>query len=139
MGEQKKRKPKVMIIEDEEDNLILYKDYLTSKGHKVSSYLTTDNVMIDFDKILPDISIIDHRLSGDRTGVDVATEILRKYPWSAVLFITAYEPLRNEIISNIFFKDKNIQILIKPVKLADIETAILNLIDKSRASYTPYS
>jgi len=38
-----------MIIEDEEDNLIVYKDYFASKGHDVSSYLTADNVMTDFD------------------------------------------------------------------------------------------
>jgi DNA-binding NtrC family response regulator len=139
MIELKNKKLKIMIIEDEEDNLIVYKDYLTSKGHDVSSYLTTDNVMTDFDKILPDISIIDYMLSGDRTGVDVATEILRKHPWLPVLFISAYEPIRIELTSNIFFKNKNVLTLIKPVKLAEIETAILNLIDKSRASYTPYS
>src|SRR5437867_2332865 len=105
MGKQNS-KLKIMIVEDEEDNLILYKDYLSSKGYDVSSYLTAENVMTDFNKILPDISIIDYRLSGDRTGIDVATEILRSHPWLPVLFLSAYEPVRNEIRTNIFLKDK---------------------------------
>jgi DNA-binding NtrC family response regulator len=111
MGEYNERKLKIMIIEDEEDNLILYNDYLTSKGHDVTSYLKSDNVVTDFNKILPDVSIIDYKLSSDRTGVDIAIEILRKYPWLAVLFISPYEPLRNEVELNIFFKNKNIEIL----------------------------
>jgi hypothetical protein len=33
-----------------------------------------------------------------------------------ILFITAYEPLKEEILKYPIFQDKNIQILLKPVK-----------------------
>ena len=35
---QNKKPLKVMIIEDEQDILLLYKDYLISRGHNVLSY-----------------------------------------------------------------------------------------------------
>jgi DNA-binding NtrC family response regulator len=129
MSPQNSRQIKIMIIEDEEDNLILYKDYLTSRGHDVYSYLTTDNVMTDFDKFVPDISLIDHRLVGSMDGLGAAIKILTKHPSSRVLFITGYEPLYREIFNDPFFKDKKISVLMKPVLLEKIESTILRLVN----------
>jgi len=133
MGEHNNRKLKIMIIEDEEDILILYKDYLTNKGYSVvCSSLNANNIILDFDKNVPDISLIDYKLPGDRSGVDAAIEILTKYPLSLIIFITAYEPVRKEILNNPFFKDKNVHVLIKPVRLIGIEEVMLNLVNKTR-------
>jgi DNA-binding NtrC family response regulator len=133
MDEQNIRKLKIMIIEDEEDILILYKDYLNSRGHDVvCSSLNANNIMADFEKNLPDISLIDYRLLGHKSGIDAAIEILTKYPLSPILFITAYEPFRKEILNNPFFEDKSIDVLIKPVRLNEIEKVMLNLVKKTQ-------
>jgi two-component SAPR family response regulator len=125
------KKLKIMIVEDEEDILILYKDYLSSKGDEViTTYLSGEDMIKELDKINPDIYLIDYRLPGNKNGIDVAIEILNKLPSAPILFITVYENLHKEISKNPLFYDKNIQVLVKPVKLDKIESTTLSLVNK---------
>ena len=120
-----------MIIEDEQDILLLYKDYLLSKGHKVLATSTTANeIMSDYDRIKPDIAIIDYKLPSEKNGLDAATQILNKYPSAAILIVTAYDTVKKEIAKNSFFDDKRVEILIKPLRLALLESSIINIVNK---------
>ena len=117
-----------MILDDEEDILTLYSDYLSRKGHRViKTYVNSKTILDDVDIERPDAYIIDYRLPGNRNGLEVATEILRKFPSSCIMFITAFEFLEFEISKHDIFYDKNIEILIKPVKLRQIEDSLLKL------------
>lgn len=123
-----------MILDDEEDILTLYSDYLSRKGHRViKTYVNSKTILDDVDIERPDAYIIDYRLPGNRNGLEVATEILRKFPsscimfTSCIMFITAFEFLEFEISKHDIFYDKNIEILIKPVKLRQIEDSLLKL------------
>lgn len=117
MEETTRDRLKIMIIEDEEDILILYNDYLSSKGHQViNRYLNADSIMSDIEKDTPDIYLIDYRLLGNKNGIDTAIEILNKFPSSPIVFITAFELLDREISNHPIFYDKNIDVLLKPRK-----------------------
>ena len=117
-----------MILDDEEDILTLYSDYLSRKGHRViNTYVNSETILDDVDIERPDAYIIDYRLPGNRNGIEVASEILKKFPSSCIMFITAFEFLEHEISKHNIFNDKNIEILIKPVKLRQIEDCLLNL------------
>jgi DNA-binding NtrC family response regulator len=119
---------KVMIVEDEQDILLLYKDYLKSKGHFViASSTTADEVLVDYEKYAPDIVIIDYKLPGKKNGIQAAKEILIKYPSARVLIITAYENAKEELKKDEFFKTKKAEVLIKPVKLAHLADTIVNI------------
>lgn len=118
----------IMILDDEEDILTLYNDYLSRKGHRViKTYVNSETILDDIDIERPDAYIIDYRLPGNRNGIEVASEILKKFPSSCIMFITAFEFLDHEISKHDIFFDKNIEILIKPVKLRQIEDSLLNL------------
>jgi DNA-binding NtrC family response regulator len=118
----------IMILDDEEDILTLYSDYLSRKGHRIiKTYVNSETILDDIDIERPDAYIIDYRLPGNRNGVEVASEILKKFPSSCIMFITAFEFLDHEISKHNIFYDKNIEILIKPVKLRQIEESLLNL------------
>lgn len=128
-----KKKLKIMIVEDEEDILILYKDFLSIKGHDVTTtYLNGEDMIKEIDKVKSEIYLIDYRLPGNKNGIEVANEILNKFPAAPILFITAYENLQKEISKNPIFYDKNIQVLLKPVKLDKIENAMVKLVNKNR-------
>ena len=66
--------------------------------------------------------MIDFRLPGNKNGIDIAIEILTRFPSAPILFITAYEQLQKEISKNPVFYNKNIEVLVKPVKLDIIES-----------------
>ena len=118
----------IMILDDEEDILTLYNDYLSRKGHRViRTYVNSETILDDIDIERPDAYIIDYRLPGNRNGIEIASEILKKFPSSCIMFLTAFEFLDHEISKHDIFFDKNIDILIKPVKLRQIEDSLLNL------------
>jgi DNA-binding NtrC family response regulator len=128
-----KRKLKVMIIEDEQDILVLLRDYLSGQGHEVvSCYLDANNILTDFNKNQPDICLIDYKLPGNKNGIEAAIEILNKHPSMPILFITAHESIEEEFSKYPMLQDKNIQVLVKPVKLLQFEIAIFDIVKKER-------
>ena len=122
------KKLKMLIAEDEDDILVLYRDYFRSMGHTVIySSQNTDNLMAALEKNLPDICILDYKFPNSSNGLEAATNLLKKYPAMPILFITAYEQLFKKIDAMRFFNDKKFSVLIKPVMLAKIEEEILRL------------
>jgi len=127
-----KMKLKIMIIEDEEDILILYKDFLSEKGYDVTTmYLNGDVIIEEIDKTRSDLYLIDYRLPGNKNGIDIAAQILDKFPLVPILFITAHENLQKEISKNPILDGKNIEVLLKPVKLDKIESSIVALMTRN--------
>ena len=84
--------------------------------------------MSNCDENRPDVALMDYRMTGHKSGIDAAIEILTEYPIFLILFITVYEQLHRDILSYPLLKDKNVSILMKPVLLKDIEDAILDLV-----------
>ena len=126
----------IMIIDDEEDILRLYGDFLTSKGHRIlRTYVNADTILADIDIEPPDVYLIDYRLLGNMNGVEVAIEILKKFPAACIIFITAFELVRQEILRRDIFFRKNIDVLIKPVKLHHIQNSLIGLINKKSLTH----
>jgi DNA-binding NtrC family response regulator len=124
-------KKKVMIIEDEIDILLLYKDYLNNKGFSVQATSTTANEALnDYENFFPNMIILDYNLPGKISGLEAARQILKKYPSAPIIIVTAYETVRNELSNDEFFTNKNIILLLKPIKLQMLEYTIKTLLNK---------
>lgn len=131
MAKKEKKHLSIMIIEDEQDILLLYKDYLLSRGHNVVATSTTANeILSDYDRIQPDVAIIDYKLPNDKNGLDAALQILNKYPSAAILIVTAYETVTKEITKMPFRDNKRVEVLIKPLRLAQLENSIMNIANR---------
>ncbi|HZA69141.1 MAG TPA: response regulator [Nitrososphaeraceae archaeon] len=130
---ERKERIKVMIIEDEEDLLTLYNDFLSSRGYQViCEYPALNSIMLDIEAYAPDIYLIDYRLPGDKNGFDIAAEILQTYPLVPILFITAYEPIARQISKNPAFRNRSVDVLVKPVKLDEIQRKIIDMTSKNK-------
>jgi CheY-like chemotaxis protein len=131
MTKREKKQFSIMIIEDEQDILLLYKDYLLSRGHKILATSTTAHeILSDYDRIQPDVAIIDYKLPNNKNGIDAAIQILDKYPSAAILIVTAYETVKKEIAKRSLFDNKRVEVLIKPLRLAQLETSIVDIVSK---------
>ncbi|MDW0169222.1 MAG: response regulator [Nitrososphaeraceae archaeon] len=131
MGKKEKKHLSIMIIEDEQDILLLYKDYLLSRGHNVVATSTTANeILSDYDRIRPDVAIIDYKLPNDKNGLDAALQILNKYPSAAILIVTAYETVTKEITKMPLLDNKRVEVLIKPLRLAQLENSIIDIANR---------
>lgn len=122
-----------MVIEDEEDILNLYKDFLSIRGHQAICESDIATVIPDVETYHPDIYLIDYKLAGNTNGIEMATQILQKYPLTAIPFITAYDRIAVEISKTRVFHNRNVDVLIKPVKLLEIERKILEMTNKTKA------
>jgi DNA-binding NtrC family response regulator len=130
MSDKGKKTMKVMIVEDEEDILNLYTDFLSNRGYNVVSHSEdTNNIVTNFEKSEPDICLIDYMIGGKCAGINIATEILEKSPSTPILFTTAYESIRTELPRHHEFEDKNIRVLMKPARLYDIEKSMLDMVN----------
>ena len=117
-----------MIIEDEQDILLLYKDYLINKGHQVLVTSTSaSEILSDYAKVEPDITIIDYRLPG-KDGLEAAIQIYSKYPSAAILIVTAYDTVIDEVSKEKTFQGKKFSTIIKPVKLINLENKIYEVL-----------
>lgn len=117
-----------MLIEDEEDILLVYRDFLEKRGYTIEvSAPTANEILRDYDAYRPDLVILDYRLPGSMNGLEAAEKILIKNPLARILIVTAYENVKNELAENRFFDDKRISALIKPVQLSSLARVIANL------------
>lgn len=120
-----------MIVEDDEDILTLYSDYLSNRGyHVIARYTKGNNIEEDLEKQTPDVYLINSKLPGKKSGMEIATEILDVYPSDPILFITADFTQPDQIKKNPKFRNKKVEVLVKPAKLMEIEHSILNLVNK---------
>ena len=123
-------KKKIMIIEDEIDILLLYKDYLNNKGFSVEATATTANEALnDYENFFPNMIILDYNLPGKLSGLEAAKQILARYPSVPIIIVTAYETVKNEMSKDHFFADKKIVLLLKPIKLHILEYTVKTLLE----------
>jgi len=124
-------KLKIMIVQGDEDNLSLYSDYLSRRGyHVIARYTKGNDILTDIEKEPPDVFILNSRLPGNKSGTEVATEILDVYASAPILFITANYSQPVEVKMHPKLHGKKVEVLVKPVKLEQIENTILNLVNK---------
>ena len=129
--EKSPEKLKIMIVQGDEDNMTLYSDFLSRRGyHVIARYTKGDDILTDVEKEPPDVFVLNSRLPGNKSGSEVATEILDVYPSAPILFITADYGQPVQVKKHPKLRDKKVEILIKPVKLEQIEHSILNLLNK---------
>jgi DNA-binding response OmpR family regulator len=70
VSERPKKPLKIMIVEDDEDILTLYTDYLSRKGyHVIARYSKGNDIKTDLERHSPDVYLINSKLPGkNRNG-----------------------------------------------------------------------
>lgn len=115
---------KIMIIEDEQDILTLYKDFLSKKGYfVVASSTFAEKAVDDYLNLKPDIVLLDYKLPG-KNGLEASKEILKEDGEAKILILTAHENVMSEFESESSFQNKNIFVLMKPIKLSKLNDII---------------
>lgn len=117
-----------MIIEDEYDLLLLFKDFLTNKGYDVIvTAVTATNIIRDYQSFRPDLTIVDYKLPGGKNGLEAAQDILKVNSNALIILITAYEYVKDYLYDE---KKANnqIRLVMKPIKLNTLEKFISSLL-----------
>ena len=118
---------KVMIVENEEDLLILYKDYLRQAGCEVMATATTaEEILLDYNSYRPDYLIMDYKLPGAKNGLQAAKDILVSDPGAKIIILTAFDEVKREMKRDNYYEDKDIKIIIKPIQMSQLKSLVTN-------------
>ncbi|WP_428242565.1 LytR/AlgR family response regulator transcription factor [Gynuella sp.] len=119
----------VLIVDDEHLARERLKRFISGINHcKVIGEAENGIQAIDlFSKLAPDILLLDIRMPS-MTGIEVAQHLSRLDHRPAIIFCTAYDDYALEA-----FKVNAVDYLVKPVRLADLENAILKASSLNRA------
>lgn len=116
---------RVMIVEDEEDLLILYKDYLRNAGCEVMATATTaEEILLDYNSYRPDYLIMDYKLPGAKNGLQAAKDILVSDPGAKIIILTAFDEVKREMKRDNYYEDKDIKIIIKPIQMSQLKSLV---------------
>lgn len=88
----------IAIVDDEPNIQRLYKLALTSRGYNIAYVANDGTDALEKQRntpIKPDVIIMDHRMP-TKNGVDTTRELLREYPSTKVVFVSADEAVENE-------------------------------------------
>jgi len=120
-----------MIVNDEEDILTLYTEYLSRKGHQViAKYTDASDIRDDVRMNTPDIFVIDYRLPGAKNGIEAAVDILTIVPSAPILFVTADETALSIVAKDPLLTNSRVKMLLKPIKLEELEQTMIGLVNR---------
>ncbi len=116
---------KVIIIEDEQDLLYLYSEFLLMKGYSIIFTDTdTTNILNEYKKYKPDVIIIDHNLLDIKKDIEISKRILNNFPNTSILMISDMASFDQTNYNEQFFKNGRIEYLMEPIKLQILEKSI---------------
>jgi two-component system OmpR family response regulator len=109
-----RERPKVLIIDDEEDLCLLIKTYLSRKNCDVSTANTLSEGLKLVEQLSPDILFLDNNLP-DGLGWEKAEKIIANHPAIQLHLLSAYDP--PQVNSGI----QVTKVWEKPVSLKDLD------------------
>ncbi|WP_457571153.1 response regulator [Desulfovulcanus sp.] len=94
-------KGKILVVDDELHIRMLYQEELEDKGYEVITSDGSDDILEILEKEGPDVVILDIRLGGNRSGLDILQEIRTRDQHKDVLIIlsTAYDSFQHDVKS----------------------------------------
>ena len=111
-------KPKILIVDDENDFCEIMKNYFTKKGYEVSIAGTLKEGMALLKEIRPDILFLDNNLP-DGQGWDATDEIVEIIPQIKTFLISAH---KNQFTPHSNNTGYNIMVWEKPISMSTLNS-----------------
>ncbi len=91
-------KKKLLVVDDEESIHLLYKEEFEDEGYEVHSAMSGEEALKLFDKIKPDLVVLDINMPG-MDGIEVLRQMKQKSPSTPVIISSAYPEYKQDLAS----------------------------------------
>lgn len=119
---------KILIVEDEAIVAMENRMNLTKSGYQVVGIISSaEDVMSKFVETAPDIILMDIKLKGNMTGIEVV-KLIREKSNVPVLFLTGNSDNRTQLMMK---EISNSSFLLKPVLTGDLTSTIKQLLQSN--------
>ncbi len=92
------RKPRVLIVDDEESIHLLYTEELEEEGYEIYSAMDGPEALELVEKVNPDIVVLDINMPG-MNGIEVLRKIKEMKPQLPVILCSAYPEYKQDLAS----------------------------------------
>ena len=120
----------ILLVEDSPEVSLITVEYLTELGHQVvavaDAELAIDQVALrSFDAVMTDVSL------PGMSGIDLAKELVRKYPTLPVVIASGYGALN--VDSLLGELQRNVRVLPKPYDMTMLEKTLTDAMGGAKA------
>ena len=91
-------KKKLLIVEDEKNLCLLYKEELTEAGYKVTAVTNSDAALAQIKKQTFDLIVTDIRMPG-KNGIELITQIMALRKDIPIIINTAYQSYKHDFMT----------------------------------------
>ncbi|WP_456431777.1 response regulator [Thermosulfuriphilus sp.] len=92
------RKPRILLVDDEESIHILYREELEEEGYEVYSALNGEEALKMAEEVDPDVVILDINMPG-MDGIEVLRKLKERKPNRPVILSSAYPEYKQDLAS----------------------------------------
>jgi DNA-binding response OmpR family regulator len=114
----------ILVVNDTQEILDLFRDILEEEGHRVSLYSYAINDLAEIKQIAPDLIILDFIIGGEDTGWQLLQKLRmdRRTMTIPVVVCTAAIRLVQELEGHL--RTKNVAVVLKPFDIDDLITQV---------------
>ena len=120
---------KILVVDDEKHIRMLYQEELEGEGYEVAVSDGEDDILALLEKHVPDVVVLDIKLGGNRSGLDLLQEIRGKDQSIPVILSTAYDSFQHDLKS--IAADYYV---VKSVDLGELKSKVAQAMAKAQAS-----
>ena len=90
---------KILVVDDEKHIRMLYQEELEGEGYDVVTSDGEEAILPLMERVSPDVVVLDIKLGGNRSGLDLLQEIRGKDQGIPVILSTAYDSFQHDLKS----------------------------------------
>ncbi|MFA9459860.1 sigma-54-dependent transcriptional regulator [Thiohalorhabdus sp. Cl-TMA] len=118
----------ILIVEDERNLRRVMAAWVEGEGFRTRTAEDAEEALAQFARHGADLVVTDHRLGGDRNGLDLMHALKAEHPDLPVIIVTAYGNVEHAVEA---MKAGADHYLTKPVEEADLVALVRNLLNRS--------
>ena len=119
---------KILVVDDEKHIRMLYQEELEGEGYSVVVSDGEDDILPLMEKVDPDVVVLDIKLGGNRSGLDLLQEIRGTNQTVPVILSTAYDSFQHDLKS--IAADYYV---VKSVDLGELKSKVSQAMEKATA------
>lgn len=119
---------KILVVDDEKHIRMLYQEELEGEGYTVVVSDGEDDILPLMEKVAPDVVVLDIKLGGNRSGLDLLQEIRGTNQTVPVILSTAYDSFQHDLKS--IAADYYV---VKSVDLGELKSKVSQAMEKATA------
>ena len=119
---------KILVVDDEKHIRMLYQEELEGEGYTVVVSDGEDDILPLMEKVDPDVVVLDIKLGGNRSGLDLLQEIRGTNQTIPVILSTAYDSFQHDLKS--IAADYYV---VKSVYLGELKSKVSQAMEKATA------